>query len=252
MHPKQASRFEGFPTRAHVLCPSVTRLVRSVHSAHGAGHMELYTHARLENPSDPNSSIQPSFCPSAGSAYIHRVRFRTGFHSRRRTRQPRAKDGTNLAHAAVQIRRGARNSYGRYTAFVPRLVPSLSPFNRRTPTCHDAYTPCHDTRTCGCGLPHTNRHLPLIPQPHTRGFSHTRCFYHTRCFSHTQPFTHAGHFTYARRFTHTMRESQHAFCQTHEHTYRSNHTGDSRHHKRYRGLHTPQDPRVPVHSARPL
>ena len=37
-HPTQASRFEGFPTRAHVLCSS-----------------ELYTHARLENPSVPNS-----------------------------------------------------------------------------------------------------------------------------------------------------------------------------------------------------
>ena len=48
--------------------------------------MELYTHARPENPSDPNSYCQPNFCPSAESAYIHRMRFRTGFHSRRRTR----------------------------------------------------------------------------------------------------------------------------------------------------------------------
>ena len=30
--------------------------------------------------------FQPNFCPSAGSACIHRGRFRTGFHSRRRAR----------------------------------------------------------------------------------------------------------------------------------------------------------------------
>ena len=35
---KQAPRFEGFPTRTHVLCSS-----------------ELYKHARVENPSGPNS-----------------------------------------------------------------------------------------------------------------------------------------------------------------------------------------------------
>ena len=62
------------------------RFARSANRTHDAGHMELHTHARLENPSDPNSFFQPSFCPSAGSAYIHRVRFRTGFHSHRRAR----------------------------------------------------------------------------------------------------------------------------------------------------------------------
>ena len=111
-HPKQASHFEGFPTRAHVLCPSVTRAaeslmtsptrflaqagVRVMHRGNrfacsanrtcDAGHTELYIHARLENPSDPNSYFQPSFCPSTGSAYIHHVCFWIGFHSRRRAR----------------------------------------------------------------------------------------------------------------------------------------------------------------------
>ena len=65
---KQAPRFEGFPTRTHVLCSS-----------------ELYKHARVENPSSQNP--YPAYLLSVCRiGYLHRGRFRTGFHSRSRAR----------------------------------------------------------------------------------------------------------------------------------------------------------------------
>ena len=65
---KQTSQSEGFSTRAHVLCPSVTRAVHSANRTHRAGHVEFHTRVRVESPSSPNSSTQPGLCPSAGSA----------------------------------------------------------------------------------------------------------------------------------------------------------------------------------------
>ena len=65
---KQTSQSEGFPTRAHVLCSSVTRAVYPANRTHRAGHVEFYTRVRVENPSCPNPATQPGLCPSAGSA----------------------------------------------------------------------------------------------------------------------------------------------------------------------------------------
>ena len=45
---------DGFSTRAHVLCPSVTCAVHSANRTHCAGHVEFHTRARLENPSVPD------------------------------------------------------------------------------------------------------------------------------------------------------------------------------------------------------
>ena len=100
-HPKQASRFEGFPTRAHVLCPSVTCFVRSTNRTHSAGHMELYTHARLENPSVPNSfpcltSVRLRGRLESTAAFPDRVSL-----AQTCVWRPRAKHGTNHALAAV-------------------------------------------------------------------------------------------------------------------------------------------------------
>ena len=111
-HPKQASRFEGFPTRAHVLGPSVTYFVRSANRTHGAGHMGLHTHTRLENPSGPNSLSQPSFCPSAGSARIHRGVYGPGLTradahvavSCEAQHGPHARCSTNPARSPKQLR----------------------------------------------------------------------------------------------------------------------------------------------------
>ena len=65
---KQTSQSEGFTTRTHVLCPSVTCAVHSANRTHQAGHVEFHTRVRAENPSSPNSATQPTFCPSVGSA----------------------------------------------------------------------------------------------------------------------------------------------------------------------------------------
>ena len=46
------------------LCPSVTCAVRSANRTPCAGHVEFHTRARPENPSIPNPSTQPCFCPS--------------------------------------------------------------------------------------------------------------------------------------------------------------------------------------------
>ena len=63
---KQTSQSEGFPTRTHVLCLSVTYAVRSANRTHCAGHVEL---SHMRPPGEPvhsESVSQPSFCPSAG------------------------------------------------------------------------------------------------------------------------------------------------------------------------------------------
>ena len=65
---KQTSQSEGFSTRAHVLCPSVTCTVHSANRTHRAGHVEFHTRVHVGNPSSPNPATQPGLCPSAGSA----------------------------------------------------------------------------------------------------------------------------------------------------------------------------------------
>ena len=65
---KKTSQSEGFSTRAHVLCSSVTCAVHSANRTHRAGHVEFHTRVRVKNPSRPNPSTQPGLCPSAGSA----------------------------------------------------------------------------------------------------------------------------------------------------------------------------------------
>ena len=49
-----------------------------------------------------------------------------------------------------------------------------------------------------------------------------------------------------------MRASQHAFRHTRKHTHRDIHHGESCHLNGFLGLYTPQAPRAPVHSTRPL
>ena len=65
---KQTSQSEGFSTRAHVLCPSVTCAMHSANRTHHAGHVGFHTRVHVKNPSVPNSTTQPGLCPSAGSA----------------------------------------------------------------------------------------------------------------------------------------------------------------------------------------
>ena len=65
---RKTSQSEGFSTRTHVLCPSVTCAVHSANRTHRAGHVEFHTRAHVKNPSSPNPTTQPGLCPSAGSA----------------------------------------------------------------------------------------------------------------------------------------------------------------------------------------
>ena len=100
---KKTSQSEGFSTRAHVLCPSVTCAVHSANRTHRAGHVEFHTRVRVKNPSSPNPSTQPGLCPSAGSATVHLPR---AFPDRASPSQPstrgsRPLHGTDHPHAAV-------------------------------------------------------------------------------------------------------------------------------------------------------
>ena len=74
---KQTSQSEGFSTRAHVLCPSVTCAVHSANRTHRAGHVEFHTRARVKNPSSPNSLPSLTFVRPRDQLINH-VRFRTG------------------------------------------------------------------------------------------------------------------------------------------------------------------------------
>ena len=158
---------------------------------------------------------QPSFCPSRDRQHPPRAFPDRVSLAQANTRRPRAQHGPNLALTAVQTRRGFRKSYGRYSAFVSNLSQSPSHSRAQAPTCHDAHTPHHDTRTCGCVFPHADRHLPYTQRPHTCGSSHTR------------PFTHACHFTHAHHTTHTHGDTR---------------TGETCHHRGSQGLYTVYPP----------
>ena len=177
--------------------------------------------------------------------------------------------GPNRTLAAVPTRRGSRYNYSRYSALVPQLSPSSSPFNTRTPACHETHTPHHYIHPGrrGCMFTHAHRHLPHIQRPHTRCFPYIRPLTHTRLFAHayrsphTHPTTHTrggthtwcfthtdrlftrtwgagkhaprhtrNHTTHTRGFFHTRCAFQHARCtHTFHHTHRDNHTGESGH-----------------------
>ena len=116
--------------------------------------------------------------------------------------------GTDHPLAAVQTRHGSNCNYRRYSAFVPPLSQSSSPFHSRTqtPACHETRTP-HYTRIHpgrrGCMLTHSDRHLPCIQRPHTRCFSHTWPLTHSPCLTHTRHTTHTRGGTHPRCLTHT-------------------------------------------------
>ena len=74
---KKTSQSEGFSTRAHVLCPSVTCTVHSANRTHHAGYVGFYTRAHVKNPSHPNSLPSLTFVRPRDQLH-HRVRFRTG------------------------------------------------------------------------------------------------------------------------------------------------------------------------------
>ncbi len=97
---KHTSHSEGLPTRTHVLRPSVTCAVRSANRTPCAGHVELHTHARVKNPSIPNPSTQPTFCPSRDRQHSPRTFPDRVSLPQPRTRRSRAKHGPNLALAA--------------------------------------------------------------------------------------------------------------------------------------------------------
>ena len=82
---KQTSHSEGFHTQAHMLCPPVNCAVRSANRTHCAGHVEL-SHTRP--PGEPIHSESITSLPFVrrGIGNIYRVRFQTGFHSRKRAR----------------------------------------------------------------------------------------------------------------------------------------------------------------------
>ena len=105
---KKTSQTEGFTTRAQVLCPSVTCAVRSANRTHCAGHVEFHTRARPENPSIPNPSVQPTFCPSRDRLHSPRTFLDRVSLPQASTWRSRALHGPNLALAAVQTRRGSQ------------------------------------------------------------------------------------------------------------------------------------------------
>ena len=116
--------------------------------------------------------------------------------------------GTDHPHAAVQTRDGPNCNYRRYPAFVSPLSQSSSPFNPRTPACHDAQTALHQIHIHpgrrGCMLVHAHRHLPCIQRPHTRCYSpNTRSLTHSSCLTHTHHTTHTRGGTHPRCLIHT-------------------------------------------------
>ena len=126
-HKKKTSQSEGFSTRAHVLCSSVTCAMHSANRTHSAGHIEFRTRVRVENPSVPNSTTQPGLCPSAGSATstacvpgpgLTRAAEHVGVSCVARHGPP--------VHCRANPARPNCN-YRRYRPFVPPLSQSLSP-----------------------------------------------------------------------------------------------------------------------------
>ena len=155
--------------------------------------------------------------------------------------------GPNLALAAVQTRHGPHCSYGRYSAFVP--LSSSSPFDPRTPACHDAHTPRHHTHPGRHGCMLTVISLTYSDLTHavfltfgrslTHGCSHTRAVSftrtiplthaggtHPRCFTHAYNFTRTRGLFHSRCPFHTRRAGKHASWHTRDHT---THTGSPPH-----------------------
>ena len=177
----------------------------------------------------PGERIRSKFISSLPSVHLRdRLhppwRFRTGFHSRRRARG-------GLMRSTARTSRSLPCKPG--TVFEMATAATRPLFLVWCRLCRHSmhtllrvttHTPFHDTltRRRGCAFPHTNRHFSFIPLSHTRGLSHTRSF------------------TYTRVFTHALRAFQHARCtHTFNHTHRDNRTGESCHHRGFRGLHTP-------------
>ena len=242
---KQTSHFEGFPTRAYVLCTSVTFAVRSANRTHCAGHVEFHTPARLENPSSPNPL--PSL-PSVRRGYgnIYRGRFRTGFHSRKRargglvrctartSRSPPCKPGAvpNTATAATRplsiCHRGRLHSihaHLRVTTLTHHsitLTPGDAAVCARIPTVisltysdltHAVSLTLGRSLTRAVSITHT------IPLTHTRGHSHA-VFYshmsflpctgslpHTACWEARTPAHSQLHHSHTGSLPHTVRVS---------------------------------------------
>ena len=148
--------------------------------------------------------------------------------------------GTDHPYAAVQTRDGPNCNYRRYPAFVSPLSQSSSPFDPRTPACHDAQTALHyihtHTRRRSRMLTHGDGHLPFTQRPHTCCYSpNTRSLTHSSCLTHTHHTTHTRRGTHPRCLTHTpclahvcrfrlrcpfntRHAGKHAFWHTRDHT----------------------------------
>ena len=214
-----------------MLCPSVTCAVHSANRTHCAGHVEFHTPARVENPSSPNPATQPGFCPSAGSANIHRWRSWTGFHSRSRARGvscvarpgPHARCCANPARSPLQLQ--PLLGLCPFVAVVVSIRPTHTCVSRRSYSI--PFTP-GDTAACS--------HMPTVisltysdlthavPLTHSCRFSHTHHTTHPLCLIHTGGFAHACRFLRTRGLFHTRcplytrRAGKHASWHTRDHT----------------------------------
>ena len=98
---KQTSQSEGFSTRAHVLCPSVTCAVHSANRTHCAGRVEFHTRVHVENPSVPNSLPSLAFVRPRDQLHLPRAFPDRASPSQPCTRGSRPLHSTDHPYAAV-------------------------------------------------------------------------------------------------------------------------------------------------------
>ena len=181
-----------------MLCLSVTCAVRSANRTPCAGHVEFHTRARPENPSVPNPFTSLPFV-RRGIGNIHRVRSRTGFHSRKRargglvcctartSRSPPCKPGVTIPITATAATRPL-------SLCRCRRLHSTHAHLRVTTLTHHArtFTPGH---AVPCSRMPTVISLSYSDLTHAVPLTHRASLTRTFSFTHTILLTHAGTLT---------------------------------------------------------
>ena len=182
-----------------MLCSSVTCAVHSANRTHHAGHEEFHTRVRVENPSSPNPTPQPGFCPSVGSATSTAGVPGPGFTPAAEhvgvsciaRPGPHARCPANPARSPLQLRPLPGPCFSTVA-----VVVSVQHTRSNSRVSRDSHTTTLLTGRRGCMLTHAHRHLPYTQRPHTR------CSPHTRSLTHSCRLTHTHHTIHTRKGTH--------------------------------------------------
>ena len=210
-----------------------------------------YKHARVENPSGPNSSFPAYLLSVCGMANIHRWRLRTGFHSRRRARG-------GLVHSTARTSRSLPCKPGAVFEITTAATRPLSICRRLC--CHSTHahlrvmtlthldmtlTPGH---AVACSRMPTAISLTYSDLTHAVSLTHGHSLTHAISLAHVVPLTHGAssthgvlgstHFdtnatthtillTHAVSFTQRLSPTPCARCSTHFVALVITHTGTS-------------------------